>query len=196
MNLPNKLTVLRIVLVPVFALFAELAYHQSGSLADPTGGSLLYLCAGIVFAVASLTDMLDGRIARSRNLVTDFGKFADPLADKILTTAAFIYMLLEGVCAPAVLILVLFREFAVSGLRMVAAGARDGRVLAANMWGKVKTAVQMVSIVFFYFGRAFFLSSPWVDTLAVILCWVCGALTAISGVKYFLDNRHFVSEMK
>ncbi|MBR4578207.1 MAG: CDP-diacylglycerol--glycerol-3-phosphate 3-phosphatidyltransferase [Oscillospiraceae bacterium] len=188
MNLPNKLTVARIALVPVFALFAELACHF--------GGAGLYLVAGIVFAIASLTDMLDGRIARRRNLITDFGKFADPLADKILTTAAFIYMLLEGVCAPAVLILVLFREFAVSGLRMVAAGAKDGRVLAANMWGKVKTAVQMVSIVFFYFGRALFPAAGWVDTMAIVLCWICGVLTAVSGVKYFLDNRQFFSEMK
>ena len=196
MNLPNKLTVARIALVPVFAALAELAYRSHMRLPDSAAGALLYLFAGIVFSAASLTDLLDGRIARSRHLVTDFGKFADPLADKILTTAAFIYMLLEGVCAPAVLILVLFREFAVSGLRMVAAGAKDGRVLAANMWGKVKTAVQMVSIIFFYFGRAIFPTAGWVDVLAAVLSWVCGALTAISGVKYFLDNRQFVSEMK
>ena len=188
MNLPNKLTVARIALVPVFAALAELALHF--------GGAWLYFCAGIVFSAASITDLLDGRIARSRHLVTNFGKFADPLADKILTTAAFIYLLLEGVCAPAVLILVLFREFAVSGLRMVAAGAKDGRVLAANMWGKVKTTVQMLSIVFFYFGRAIFPGAGWVDVLAMILCWICGALTVISGVKYFADNRQFVSEMK
>ena len=149
-----------------------------------------------MFALASITDALDGRIARSRGLVTDFGKFADPLADKILTTAAFIYMLLEGVCAPAVLILVLFREFAVSGLRMVAAGSRDGRVIAANMWGKVKTVTQMVSILIFYFGRALFPSSAAMDTISAVLCWICGAVTVISGVKYFADNRHFVAEMK
>ena len=188
MNLPNKLTVLRIALVPVFAAAAEIALRG--------GKAGFYLLAGIVFALASITDALDGRIARSRHMVTDFGKFADPLADKILTTAAFIYMLLEGVCAPAVLIVVLFREFAVSGLRMVAAGSRDGEVIAANMWGKVKTAVQMVSVVIFYFGRAFFPVTPLVDTLVKVLCWICGVLTVVSGVKYFSDNRRFVAKMK
>lgn len=194
MNLPNKLTVLRIALVPVFAVLAELAYQHHASMLDPTGGALLYFCAGVVFAVASITDLLDGKIARKQNLVTNFGKFADPLADKILTTAAFIYMLLEGVCAPAVLILVLFREFAVSGLRMLAAGARGGQVLAANMWGKVKTTMQMIAILFFYFGRALFLSASWVDLLSVIFCWICGAATVISGMKYFMDNRQFILE--
>lgn len=188
MNLPNKLTVLRILLVPVFAVMAEIALRG--------GKTVFYLLAGVVFALASITDALDGRIARNRGMVTDFGKFADPLADKILTTAAFIYMLLEGVCAPAVLILVLFREFAVSGLRMVAAGSRNGRVIAANMWGKVKTAAQMVSITIFYFGRAFFPAAAAVDTIVAALCWFCGAVTVVSGVKYFVDNRHFVAEMK
>ena len=188
MNLPNKLTVLRILLVPVFAIFAQIALRG--------GRAAAYLLAGAVFAAASITDAMDGRIARSRGMVTDFGKFADPLADKILTTAAFIYMLLEGVCAPAVLIVVLFREFAVSGLRMIASGSGDGRVIAASMWGKVKTVVQMVSIVFFYFGRAFFPTAPAVDTISAVLCWLCGALTAVSGVKYFVDNRQFVAQMK
>jgi len=188
MNLPNKLTVARIALVPVFVVFASLALSR--------GGSAFYLLAGIVFALASVTDALDGRIARSRGLVTDFGKFADPLADKILTTTAFIYMLLEGVCHPIVLILVLFREFAVSGLRMVAAGAKDGRVIAANYWGKAKTVTQMLSILFFYFGCAAAPASGAVRGIAVGLCWLCAALTVISGGKYFADNRHFISGTK
>ena len=188
MNLPNKLTVARILLVPVFMAFATLSAAR--------GTGIWYLLAGIVFAAASITDLLDGRIARSRGLVTDFGKFADPLADKILTTTAFIYMLVEGVCHPVVLVLVLFREFAVSGLRMVAAGSKDGRVIAANMWGKVKTAVQMASIVFFYFGRGLFLETGAIVIIAKILCWLCAALTVISGVKYFADNRHFIAETK
>ena len=188
MNLPNKLTVARILLVPVFMIFATLSAAK--------GTAAWYILAGVVFAVASLTDLLDGRIARSRGLVTDFGKFADPLADKILTTTAFIYMLVEGVCHPVVLVLVLFREFAVSGLRMVAAGSKDGRVIAANMWGKVKTTVQMLSIVFFYFGRGFWPASGAVWTVAKVLCWLCAALTVISGGKYFMDNRHFIAETK
>ncbi len=110
--------------------------------------------AGIVFAAASFTDFLDGHLARKWNMVTDFGKFADPLADKLLTTVAFIYMLRDGVCSPVVLCIILAREFAVSGLRMVAAGAKDGKVIAANMWGKVKTVLQMLSIIFYFFGTA------------------------------------------
>ena len=82
------------------------------------------------------------------------GKFADPLADKLLTTVAFIYMMRDGVCSPVVLCIILAREFAVSGLRMVAAGAKDGKVIAANMWGKVKTVLQMLSIIFYFFGTA------------------------------------------
>ncbi len=149
MNLPNKLTLTRILLVPVFMVFVSLT-----SLADR--GWLLpatyYLIAGIVFAAASFTDFLDGHLARKWNMVTDFGKFADPLADKLLTTVAFIYMMRDGVCSPVVLCIILAREFAVSGLRMVAAGAKDGKVIAANMWGKVKTVLQMLSIIFYFFG--------------------------------------------
>ena len=126
MNLPNKLTLTRILLVPVFMVFASLT-----SLSGIAAGSFqptYYLIAGIVFAVASFTDFLDGHLARKWNMVTDFGKFADPLADKLLTTVAFIYMMRDGVCSPVVLCIILAREFAVSGLRMVAAGAKDGKV--------------------------------------------------------------------
>ena len=111
MNLPNKLTMLRVILVPVFMVFA--AYSRYGT-ADfnPT----FALIAGIIFAVASFTDFLDGYLARKNNLVTDFGKFMDPLADKCLTTAAFIYMVACGICSPVVLAVILFREFAAAGV--------------------------------------------------------------------------------
>ena len=102
--------------------------------------------------MASFTDYLDGHLARKWHMVTDFGKFADPLADKLLTTVAFLYMMRDGVCSPVVLCIILAREFAVSGLRMVAAGAKDGKVIAANMWGKVKTVLQMLTIIFYYFS--------------------------------------------
>ena len=149
MNLPNKLTLTRIILVPVFMVFVSLTRIGTEDF-NPTW----YLVAGIVFAAASFTDFLDGHLARKWNMVTDFGKFADPLADKLLTTVAFIYMLRDGVCSPVVLCIILAREFAVSGLRMVAAGAKDGKVIAANMWGKVKTVLQMLTIIFYYFGTA------------------------------------------
>ena len=142
MNLPNKLTLTRILLVPVFMIFVSL-----GQYITPSYNPRYYLIAGLIFAAASFTDFLDGHLARKWNMVTDFGKFADPLADKLLTTVAFIYMMRDGVCSPVVLCIILAREFAVSGLRMVAAGAKDGKVIAANMWGKVKTVLQMLTII-------------------------------------------------
>ena len=140
MNLPNKLTLTRIILVPVFMVFVSLTQIGTEDFNPPW-----YLVAGIIFAAASFTDFLDGHLARKWNMVTDFGKFADPLADKLLTTVAFIYMMRDGVCSPVVLCIILAREFAVSGLRMVAAGAKDGKVIAANMWGKVKTCLLYTS---------------------------------------------------
>ena len=193
MNLPNKLTMARILLVPVFMVFASMTrYNTEGYTAA------WYLAAGGVFAVASFTDYLDGHLARKWHLITDFGKFADPLADKLLTTVAFLYMMRDGVCSPVVLAVILAREFAVSGLRMVAAGAKDGKVIAANMWGKVKTVLQMLSIIFYYFAAA--LAGP-TDTMAVCLissalCWLVAAVTAISGIKYLVDNRHFINTAK
>lgn len=177
MNLPNKLTISRIFMVPVFAVFAARAAQ--------THGAGMYLAAGLVFALASFTDMLDGKIARKYNLVSSFGKFADPLADKMLTTAAFLYMLREGVCDPAALLLILAREFAVSGLRMLAAGSEGGAVIAANMWGKVKTVLQMLSILVFYFGCAAAPESAPLRAVSGILCWLCALATLISGATYF-----------
>ncbi len=138
MNLPNKLTLIRVLLIPVFIVFVQfvnLPYAKAIALA--------------VFCIASFTDFLDGYIARKNNLVTDFGKFMDPLADKLLTTVALIYMCVDGICSPIALILILAREFAVSGVRMVAASS-GGEVIAANIWGKVKTVLQMVTIIFYY----------------------------------------------
>ena len=193
MNLPNKLTMLRIILVPVFMVFVSLT--QCGA-ADYN--ATWYLVAGIVFAVASFTDFLDGNLARKWNMVTDFGKFADPLADKLLTTVAFLYMMRDGVCSPVVLAIILAREFAVSGLRMIAAGAKDGKVIAANMWGKVKTVLQMLTIIFYFFAAA--LAGPTdigaVVIIASLLCWLVAAVTAISGIKYLYDNRHFINTAK
>ena len=204
MNLPNKLTLTRILLVPVFMIFASLT-GLSG-IADGSFQPMYYLIAGIVFAAASFTDFLDGHLARKWNMVTDFGKFADPLADKLLTTVAFIYMMRDGVCSPVVLCIILAREFAVSGLRMVAAGAKDGKVIAANMWGKVKTVLQMLSIIFYFFGM--FIASMsatgteqgvrqiLVISISMVLCWLVAAVTAISGIKYLWDNRSFINTAK
>lgn len=192
MNLPNKLTMLRILLVPVFMICASFAFNPYWMLA-----------AGIVFTLASLTDFFDGYLARKNNMVTDFGKFADPLADKLLTTTAFIYMMTMGACHPVVLVIILAREFAVSGLRMVAAGAPGGKVIAANIWGKVKTVLQMVTIVIFYFAMAYegFTASELGSVyksqiIGSVLCWIVAVITLLSGVKYLWDNRHFINTAK
>ena len=204
MNLPNKLTLTRILLVPVFMVFVSLT--GLSAIADGSFQPMYYLIAGIVFAAASFTDFLDGHLARKWNMVTDFGKFADPLADKLLTTVAFIYMMRDGVCSPVVLCIILAREFAVSGLRMVAAGAKDGKVIAANMWGKVKTVLQMLSIIFYFFGMSIASMSATgaeqgvrqilVISISMVLCWLVAAVTAISGIKYLWDNRSFINTAK
>ena len=199
MNLPNKLTLTRIILVPVFMIFVSLT--SLDSIVDGNFNATFYLLAGIVFAAASFTDYLDGHLARKWHMVTDFGKFADPLADKLLTTVAFIYMMRDGVCSPVVLCIILAREFAVSGLRMVAAGAKDGKVIAANMWGKVKTVLQMLSIIFYFFGISLTYGNTVLGNLNVWLisywlCWLVAAATAISGIKYLWDNRSFINTAK
>ena len=196
MNLPNKLTLCRIILVPVFMIFVSLTEFGT-----KTFNATWYLVAGIVFAAASFTDYLDGHLARKWHMVTDFGKFADPLADKLLTTVALIYMMRDGVCSPVVLCIILAREFAVSGLRMVAAGAKDGKVIAANMWGKVKTVLQMLTIIFYFFGISLTYGNTVLGNLDVWLisywlCWLVAAATAISGIKYLWDNRSFINTAK
>ena len=193
MNLPNKLTLMRIVLVPVFMVFAGL-----GQIGTPACNRMFYLVAAIVFAVASFTDYLDGHLARKWNIVTDFGKFADPLADKLLTTTAFLYMMHDGVCSPVVLVIILAREFAVSGLRMVAASAPGGKVIAANMWGKVKTVLQMLVIILYYVLAAFAPADAIgaVSLISMGLCWLVAAVTLISGAEYLWDNRSFINTAK
>jgi CDP-diacylglycerol--glycerol-3-phosphate 3-phosphatidyltransferase len=191
MNLPNKLTLMRVFLVPVFMIFAA-----NGRFGTERFNAVMYLLAGIVFAVASFTDFLDGYLARRDHLVTDFGKFADPLADKILTTTAFLYMLVDGVCNPIVLFLILFREFAVAGVRMIAAA--DGTVLAANMWGKIKTVLQMVTVILYYFSVAFAPATLYgfIGVAAQVLCWASGIATGISGLRYLWDNRACINTAK
>ena len=193
MNLPNKLTLMRIVLVPVFMVFAGL-----GQIGTPACNRMFYLVAAIVFAVASFTDYLDGHLARKWNIVTDFGKFADPLADKLLTTTAILYMMHDGVCSPVVLVIILAREFAVSGLRMVAASAPGGKVIAANMRGKVKTVLQMLVIILYYVLAAFAPADAIgaVSLISMGLCWLVAAVTLISGAKYLWDNRSFINTAK
>ena len=193
MNLPNKLTVLRVIMVPFFVFF----------MLTDVGGAANKWIALIIFCVASLTDMLDGKIARARNLVTNFGKFMDPLADKLLVTSAMLWFVEVGQMAAWVLLIVIAREFAVSGLRMVAAGAPGGKVIAAKMWGKVKTVLQMLTLIFYYFGYAIeqavstgATSVYTTQVISFVLCWIVAAVTLISGAKYLWDNRSFINTAK
>ena len=173
MNLPNKLTVLRIVLILPFLLVLYL---------DVPGASYIALA---IFIIASLTDLLDGKIARSRNLVTDFGKFADPLADKMLVVAAMLWFVENGQMPGWSLLIVILREFAVSGLRMVASD--QGRVIAAGWSGKVKTASTMVCIVLMFLPIPDLVNTLCVAVIVVTTLW--------SGVEYFVKNRDCLRDM-
>ena len=159
MNLPNKLTLLRIALVPVFVIFLMIDSIPYGK-----------IWAILVFAIASLTDMLDGRIARKHGLVTDFGKFADPVADKILTMAAFICFVSQGWAYAALVILILAREFIVTSIRLVAAGG--GTVIAANRWGKAKTISQIITILLIMVLQV---ADGWLEHAYLTLFWWIGA---------------------
>ena len=176
MNLPNKLTMLRILLIPVFM---GVLYWGAATGND----SIAMWIALAVFIIASFTDLLDGKIARKYNLVTDFGKFADPLADKMLTTAAMLWFVENGQMPAWALLIVLVREFAVSGLRMVASD--KGRVIAAGWSGKVKTASTMVCIVLM------FLPIPVI--LNTICVWIIALTTLYSGVEYFVQNKDIIA---
>lgn len=195
MNLPNKLTVIRIILVPFFvaAILIDFPFN--------------YLWALIIFAIASITDMLDGKIARKKNLITDFGKFADPLADKILVLAALLCFVQNGLCDCIAVILILFREFSVTSIRLTAAA--NGKVVPANIWGKIKTVSQMSAIVIIlllqfilelintgFFGNAelYYTLSPVFTVVGYVLVWISTVFSIISGVIYILQNKHFINE--
>ncbi len=193
MNLPNKLTLMRMLLVPVFMVFVSLTQYGASDY-----NQTWYLVACVVFAVAAFTDFLDGYLARKWKMVTDFGKFLDPLADKLLTTVAFLYMMRDGVCSPVVVSIILAREFAVSGLRMVAASSPDGKVIAANIWGKMKTVLQMVTIIFYFFAAALAPADAvgLVQLVSQVLCWIVAFVTFLSGAIYLWDGRSYINTAK
>lgn len=178
MNLPNKLTVLRVILVPFFvaALMINFPGHVWAAL--------------IVFAAASITDMLDGKIARARNLVTNFGKFLDPLADKMLVMAALVCFTALGWCDPAAVVIILAREFMVSGLRLVT--ANEGIVVAAGIWGKLKTAFTMVAFVIIMLIEAIAGHSDTVFIVNELFIWIATVLTIISGGIYLKEYWAYI----
>ena len=210
MNLPNKLTMLRILLVPavIACILIDFPFHL--------------LAAAVLFGIASITDALDGKIARRDNLITDFGKFADPLADKILVISVLVCFVRLGLCGAVPLIIIIFREFAVTSVRLVAAA--KGKVIAANMWGKVKTVSQIAAICAIFlmqtaldiislamvgwvvpFGhlQSYNWTAYWtLDTIynvfniiGQVLIWIVAVVTVISGVKYLMDNKEVISDM-
>lgn len=194
MNLPNKLTLLRVILIPFFLLFIYLDIPCN------------FLLALIIFAAASITDALDGKIARARNLVTNFGKFLDPLADKVLVISALtVFVELDEIHMGAIpLIIISAREFMVSGLRLLAADS--GIVVAAGIWGKLKTAFTMVTIVVallwlsichdFSFGISQAVVNAMDCWVIPALIWISTALTIISGAVYLKGYWHLIDSDK
>lgn len=180
MNLPNRLTMVRIVMIPVYLLLL-------------TGGNWCRFAAGLVFAAASITDYFDGKIARERSLITDFGKFMDPIADKLLVLLPFLYFCATepfGVADVWPVMLMVAREIVVSGFRLVASA--QGSVIAADKFGKVKTAVQMGTVLALTLRPAIVPALPWFGTLCFVFLWICGALALYSGVEMIVKNRRIL----
>lgn len=198
MNTPNKLTVARIIATPIFmaAMIFNFPYH--------------YIISMILFIGASLTDMIDGKMARKYNLVTDFGKFLDPLADKMLTTSAYLGFICMYADKPAICLqltiitfIVLFREFMVSSIRLVVVSS-GGKVIAANMWGKCKTVSQMLGIIFALFAYALIKdfgvnNTDFVAVCDIIICvlfWISAVLCTISGLIYLNGSKGYINSSK
>ena len=179
MNLPNKLTILRVLLIPFFVFFMLVPVTDYDN----------YIAVAI-FIVASLTDLADGKIARKYNLVTNFGKFMDPLADKLLVCAALICLVETGQLAAWMVIVIISREFIISGFRLVAAD--NGVVIAASYWGKFKTTFQMLMIIVLSLA----LPGEIFDMLGLILTWIALALTIVSLCDYLIKNKGVLKEQK
>lgn len=216
MNLPNRLTLLRILLVPavIAVTLIQFPFH--------------FTVAGVLFGAAAITDALDGKIARRDNLITDFGKFADPLADKILVISVLVCFVKLGLCGAVPLIIIIFREFTVTSVRLVAAA--KGNVIAANLWGKVKTVAQIIAIVAIFvmqtamdivnlsmLGRYLTITEDYCffkvmvssnslyhtsygifsifNIIGQALLWIVAVITVISGVKYLVDNKEVISDI-
>ena len=178
MNLPNKLTVLRVVLVPFFV--AALLISKS---VEPMKWAAL-----VLFIVASLTDLLDGKIARKYNLVTTFGKFMDPLADKVLTISGMICLIELGRIPSWIVVIIVAREFIISGFRLIA--TEHGIVIAANYWGKFKTTFQMIMIILMI------MNIPKLGLVTDIVMWIALLLTIISLATYIMQNMEVVRTME
>lgn len=178
MNLPNKLTTFRVILIPFFVFFM---------LAPDMTGINHYIAAAI-FIVASLTDLLDGKIARKYNLVTNFGKFMDPLADKLLVCSAMICLIQTGQLAAWMVVIIIAREFIISGFRLIASD--NGVVIAASYWGKFKTTFQMLMVIVLILN----IQMSFFQILGVILTYVALILTVVSLIDYIVKNKDVLKE--
>ena len=189
MNLPNKLTVFRIILVPVMVI-VSLLNIQGSFLSIP----IKMLILDLIFVIAAITDKLDGYYARKNNQVTTFGKFLDPIADKILVIAAMI-LLVEMQKLPSwIPIIVVFREFVVSGYRLIAVQS-DGKVIAANVWGKLKTVTQMIAIILMFLGAYAYgecLTGNITDTLPLIYNWIVTIIMTISVIATIFSGYEYL----
>ena len=190
LSTPNKLTLLRIVLVPIFMaaiLIDSIPYH--------------FLIAILTFSLASITDMLDGKIARKTGAITDFGKFADPLADKILVMAAFICFVQLELSNAVVVMIILTRELMVTSIRLVA--ANNGKIISANKWGKTKTVSQMIAIlvvltlqyILEFFDNGIYIANSF-SVISDIFIYISVVFTIISGVVYIYQNRSIIKDLR
>ncbi|MTV82993.1 CDP-diacylglycerol--glycerol-3-phosphate 3-phosphatidyltransferase [Secundilactobacillus folii] len=191
MNLPNKLTVGRIILIPIFLLVLAVPMNWGSVVWLSTRIPVTQIVAALIFAVATATDFLDGQIARRRHLITNFGKFADPLADKMIVMTAFVLLVEKGLAPAWVVAIIVCRELAVTGLRLLIVET-NGEVMAAKMPGKIKTVSQMFSIIFLLLNNAFF--AIWHFPLGTILLYICLIFTIYSGIDYFVKSRGVFSE--
>ena len=190
MNLPNKLTVFRVILIIPFVLLLLGGYAQWGWLSAILGGAMKYTdyIALVIFIIASLTDLLDGKIARKYNLVTNFGKFMDPLADKLLVCSAMICLIEMGRIPSWVVIIIISREFIISGFRLVASD--NHVVIAASYWGKFKTTFQMIMVCLML------ANIPALNLLTQIIMWIALILTVVSLVDYVVKNKNVLLDGK
>lgn len=186
MNLPNKITVFRVCMIPVFLVFFFLQDKIPG-------GKWISLA---VFIIASLSDMVDGKIARKYNLITDFGKFMDPLADKLLVCSAMIALISRDRIPAWIVIIIIAREFTISGFRLIASD--NGRVIAASMWGKVKTTVQMVMLVLLIadLGAEFPSAAGDIHVAETVLIYLAMILTVVSLADYLIKNKDVITSCK
>jgi len=192
MNLPNKITISRILLIPVFIILMSVPFEWGSIQMGDRELPVAHLAGAILFILASTTDWIDGYIARKYNLVTNLGKFLDPLADKLLVSAALIVLVEIGLAPAWIVIVIISREFAVTGLRLVAAG--EGSVLAASQMGKLKTWIQIISIslLLLHNWPFAYLNLP----LGIITLYLALIITFYSGYEYFQKNWHVMRDSK